>query len=410
MINNIVIVSDFGYIEGGAAKIAINTAYELSRLCPDKRIVFFCGKGPFDLKLFQDNIDIVCTNQKELIDNRLTGFFQGIWNPLSRLRLQKLLNSLDKDKTIVHIHSWTKVLSSSVLSAVDRRLIVTLHDFFSICPNGAFYNYQTHNICTKSALSLDCIADNCDKSHYAEKLWRVIRGKVHQYFFKRINNFIVLSDLSYNIFNKSLLNKKFYKIKNPLIEYNSSINARVRVEDNKKFVFIGRLDSEKGVMLFVKALKATGFDAVFIGDGKLKTDIQKILPNSEITGWLDQKDVQKYLKDARCLVFPSVWYETFGLTVLEAGSLGIPSIVSAECSAAELIDDIDPNSLFSSSDEEELIEKMNFIHGMDSIQLKDLSIRYFEKFNSNEFSVKNYVNGLLLAYEEIINGGPPSSQ
>ena len=44
------IISDFSYVEGGASNIAIATAQELSIKFPNKKIHYFCGKGPADTR------------------------------------------------------------------------------------------------------------------------------------------------------------------------------------------------------------------------------------------------------------------------------------------------------------------------------------------------------------------------
>ena len=58
-----------------------------------------------------------------------------------------------------------------------------------------------------------------------------------------------------------------------------------------------------------------------------------------VTGWLDRDDVQREIEKARCLVFPSLWPETYGLVVTEAAALGIPSIVARTTAASERIED-----------------------------------------------------------------------
>lgn len=50
-------------------------------------------------------------------------------------------------------------------------------------------------------------------------------------------------------------------------------------------------------------------------------------PNIQFVGWVAGKDKQAYFKKAKALVFTSLCYETFGLSVAEARSYGIPCIV-----------------------------------------------------------------------------------
>ena len=44
-----------------------------------------------------------------------------------------------------------------------------------------------------------------------------------------------------------------------------------------------------------------------------------------------------YLKQAKCLIFPTRHSETFGLSVAEMLSMGVPCIVPLGCGAVELI-------------------------------------------------------------------------
>ena len=44
-----------------------------------------------------------------------------------------------------------------------------------------------------------------------------------------------------------------------------------------------------------------------------------------------------YIKQAKCLIFPSKVNETFGLSVAEMLSMGVPCIVPLGCGAVELI-------------------------------------------------------------------------
>jgi glycosyltransferase involved in cell wall biosynthesis len=50
-------------------------------------------------------------------------------------------------------------------------------------------------------------------------------------------------------------------------------------------------------------------------------------------------------------VFPSRWYETAGLSVLESLSIGLPCIVSDCCAARDYIKDEKDGCLFSSLDD-----------------------------------------------------------
>ena len=45
------------------------------------------------------------------------------------------------------------------------------------------------------------------------------------------------------------------------------------------------------------------------------------------------------MDDADCVILPSLWNETFGFTVLEALSYGVPVIVSSHVGAKDIVDE-----------------------------------------------------------------------
>jgi glycosyltransferase involved in cell wall biosynthesis len=112
--------------------------------------------------------------------------------------------------------------------------------------------------------------------------------------------------------------------------------APAPVGANRTITCIGRLDEEKGVRLLATAAAACGLPTVFVGDGPLRGEIEGFA-HVTVTGWVSPADVVAHLDRARCLVFPSLWYETFGLVVDEAASRGVPAVVSDITAAAERV-------------------------------------------------------------------------
>jgi glycosyltransferase involved in cell wall biosynthesis len=76
-------------------------------------------------------------------------------------------------------------------------------------------------------------------------------------------------------------------------------------------------------------------------------------------GWLAHEAVMAELRKARALVFPSLLYETDGLSVVEAAALGIPAIVSDVSAARASIVDGVTGLLFKAGDPKDLAEKMS---------------------------------------------------
>lgn len=167
MIKNVVVINDFAYINGGAGKVAIMSALALAD--QGINVFFFCGMGPVCDELKSSKIKIVSTDQGDITQgNRMKGLLQGINNKFAEKKLYRLLQQLDKKSTIVHCHAWSKILSSSIFKATKKAhvpVVITGHDYGTVCPNGCFYDFRKNEICSCKPLGCKCIVKNCDKKN-----------------------------------------------------------------------------------------------------------------------------------------------------------------------------------------------------------------------------------------------------
>lgn len=341
-VKTVVIVNDFNYTQGGASKVAIDTARILKE--ENINVIFFSAVNKENEKI--DGVKYISTNQNEALKekNKIKGAFNGIYNFKARKEFKQLLNTLDKNTTVIHVHGWTKALSSSVFDVAFKmkfKVVLTLHDYFTACPNGGYFNYKQNEICHLKPLSWKCIKCNCDSRNYGFKLYRVVRQFVQNKIVKlndRLENAITISEFSEKILKPTLgKNTKITRIYNPIdIDEN---NEKVDPSKNEYYLYVGRISKEKGVDLFCQAITDLKLKGIAVGDGDEREKLERQYPNIEFVGWKNKDEVKKYMKGARALIFPSRWYETAGLTVLEAQSIGIPVIVSDNCAGKEFLNE-----------------------------------------------------------------------
>lgn len=391
-IKNLVIINDFNYIQGGASKVAIDTAEILKEEI--EQIYFFSAVNNSNEDI--ENVKYIFTNQNEALKekNKFKGFINGIYNIRAKNDLKRLLLTLNRDETIIHVHGWTKALSCSVIDIalkLNFKVIFTLHDYFSVCPNGGYFNYKKNEICRLNALSWKCIKCNCDSRNYIFKIYRVLRQFVQNKIVKlpqKINYAIGISDLSISVLIKDLnrdINIK--KIYNPI-----NIDFKINKNDytkNEYFLFVGRVAKEKGVEVFCKVITELNLKGIVVGEGSERSRLQKEYTNIIFTGWKDSNEVREYMKKAKCLIFPSLWYEGAPLTPLESFSLGIPCLISSDCSAREY------GNEFVYTDYEELKKKI--------IEVCNDKKPRFEFDILKKYSSNKYKEEILKFYEEIIN-------
>jgi glycosyltransferase involved in cell wall biosynthesis len=353
-------MNDFCHVQGGASRVAVDEAVALSAM--GLEVVFLGAVGPICDELRAPGIRTICLEQPELAAAaRNPGVvLQTLWNRTAYRTVLGLLATLDRRQTIVHLHGYTKALTTAPALAASRlgfAVICTLHDFFAACPNGAFYDYRLQEPCRLQALSTSCALTSCDKRHRLHKAYRVVRGLAQRHlarFPSSVRDYITLSDRSAAILKPYLPSAaRFYPLGN-IIDVAPA--PPVEVATNKALVVVGRLDAEKGVELAARAANEAGLPIVFVGDGPLRRTIEAT--GARVTGWVTAEGVRRELEAARCLVFPSLWYETYGLVVAEAAARGVPAIVSDLAAPAErMIDGVD-GWVFRSGDGDGLLRCM----------------------------------------------------
>jgi glycosyltransferase involved in cell wall biosynthesis len=360
---NVVILCDTAFVNGGAAKVALDGARSLAKA--GHRVNLVCGVGPVEDSLKdQPNLLVHCIGQFDVLEdpNRLRGLAFGLWNPRSYEGVGEILSSLNPEDTIVHVHSWTKALSSSaVRAALDRnfQVVFTMHDFLLACPTGTLFLQNKLQKCALRPMSAACICTNCDVRSYFHKVLRLGRSMVQNHFghiVSGVRHFIAPSQLVQNLLQQYLPEDAvFHSVPNP-IEVDRDSPAPV--SDNDTFVFLGRLTPEKGAELFARAAAAEQVRCQFIGDGMSQPSVAQANPNAVFSGWMSHRDGVKALRAARALVFPSLWYEVSPLVVLEAAGNGVPCIVADTCGARESVVDGVTGLYFRSGDESDLRAKI----------------------------------------------------
>lgn len=399
----IIIVNDAAHITGGAGKVALQSAIGLAR--KGYHVVLFTAIGPVDEKLIEAGIEVVCLEQHDILSdpNRLRAIRQGIWNRRAAQAFSALLDCCSPNDTVIHFHAWIKALSPSLFSVTAQRpfqVLITLHDFFTCCPNGGFYNYQSQTICERKAMSCKCIFCNCDVRSYPQKVWRCLRQLVQSHIFSKNSNFsfISISKLSKDItfpYLKRYSTSWFY-VANP-VELNEK--ETVDIMGNDVYLFIARLSAEKGVDLFCQAITELHLKGIVLGDGYLRKDLEKKYSSIRFIGWVDGKNKEKYIRQAKGLIMSSRWYETFGLVVAEMKSYGIPCIVPDRCAASEQVLDGKTGYVFESGNLQSLKDCILKYEHTDLFAMQQC-IR--KDFSSQEYSVKTHVEKLVEVYSKIL--------
>jgi glycosyltransferase involved in cell wall biosynthesis len=226
--------------------------------------------------------------------------------------------------------------------------------------------YRTPNINTCHGISFD------DKQYFflkrlAEKFFIKYSG------FKKI---IVVDKNGLEILEKAGIKKGIY-VPNGVDIHKFERNQGKKSDGKTRFLFVGRLEKQKGLEYLIQAAKflkgKNYFEIVIAGDGEEADNLKKTAAEFEVecivkfTGKLSEHAlIEQY---ARCDIFvlPSLW-EGLPLTLLEAAAAGLP-IIATEVGGIPSVFAHGENALLvNARNSRELAEKMQELMSNKELQ------------------------------------------
>lgn len=279
---------------------------------------------------------------------------------------------------VIHIHTLMG-LHSSFLDASKElgiKTVYSTHDFFPICPKVTMF--KNNEICNCIADCLYCLSCNEKSLSYKKmvllqsKLYRNIKDSRIMKMLRNQHRNQVLSSDNF-VEDKKGGNQEYFKLRNyyhdilrkiDIIHFNSSLTKSVyqrffsdvdgivipithssignnikkkAFTSQLKITYLGPAGGGKGFYLLKAALDeiAKKRDLILNVFFKLEGLPQYIKQHEKYT--YDQ--LENIFDETDVLVVPSIWYETFGFTVIEALSYGVPVIVSSNVGAKDIIPD-----------------------------------------------------------------------
>ena len=167
--------------------------------------------------------------------------------------------------------------------------------------------------------------------------------------------------------------------------------------------FAGRLAKVKGCKYLIKALHLLDFKCkcLIVGEGPERKNLENLAKELKVEdkviflGYIDKPE--KIYVLLNILIIPSV-SESFGISVIEAQSIGIPVIASNIDGLNEIITDRKDGLLFRKGDEKELTLKVKELSEDRRLRYKIIKNSYKDKV---KYSLNDYLKKMDLLYNEI---------
>ena len=402
----ILLVNKFHYLKGGSEKYY----FELANLLKEKghQIAFFSMKNEKNIK----------TGEKEYFVNEIdlnTGSkLKALDVIYSKENKKKMIETLEDFKPdIVHVNNFQRQLSESIIEAIKEKnipIVFTAHDVQAICPAITMLdsNKEICELCKKGKY-LNCIKKKCIKNSSLKSVLGAIEGKYYslkKVYNKKISRIITPS----NFYKQKLVEDGIDAGRIQTIYNFIHLNEYdLETKDEGYGLYFGRLSKEKGILYLIEAFSRIQGKKLYIaGDGPEKEQIKKIISerklekNITILGYLSQEEVKSYIRKARFIVVPSIWYENCPYSILETQAIGKPVIGANIGGIPELVKDKENGLTYNYYSIAELETKMKLL-----FENKELAEKYGK--NAKEYAQKfynkeNYYNRIIEIYEEVLRG------
>lgn len=284
-----------------------------------------------------------------------------VWSRSSFSDFDSAVRTFQPD--IIHVHNTFPLISPSVYwlaARLDVPVVQSLHNFRLLCPQGTFLR--------KGAVCESCLGGapllgvlrGCyrgSRSQTAVLAGMLVAHRVLGTWQNKIARYIALNEFCRQKFIEGGLPAGRITIKPNFVDLPEIVERR-----RSGFLFVGRLSPEKGIEVLVRAAVAVPHVSLRVaGIGPMMSLLDGIANIAALRA-LAAEDVYAEMCNATALVLPSICYESFPRTLVEAYACSLPVIASRIGSLPSLVEEGVTGLLFRSGDAADFASKIRWAH------------------------------------------------
>ena len=418
------------FISGGPERYYFNIKEILEQ--EGHEVIPFSIKGSRNLdagkyeRYFLDIVDdevYFAQAKKKSLRVILKSFTRMFYSLEAKRKFGRLLDDTKPD--LVYIMHFHNKMSPSIIDAARNRQIPVVHrisDFQYMCPNALFYNDRI-GVCEDCLRGkrLHCVKYKCVMDSMVYSSIKMIAKWVHDVMgvTAKIDAFVVPSEFTLGkLCEYGIPKEKLHHIPT----FFNQKEERLKVEYQPFFLFVGRIEKQKGVMTLVKAFEGTKYKLLIIGfsnngyEDELKQYLGKPVyddlniekdcaygknGNILFLGRKSFEEIVPYLKSCLCTLVPSEWYDNFPNVVLESYAYKKAVIATDFGSLKYMVEDGKTGLTYKYKDIEDLRSKIDFMyeHPSDAKSMGETACQILvEKYSPQEHCEK-----LMSLFTHIVN-------
>jgi len=283
-----------------------------------------------------------------------------IWNSQAGAELEQLVR--DHRADVVHFHNTLPLISPGAYYAARRAgaaVVQTLHNYRFVCPKATFFrDGGPCEKCLGKFVPLPAIRHACYRDNRPATAAIATMLTFHRAlgtYRRAIDAYIALSQFTRDkLIAGGLPSEKMHLRPNFMLD-----DPGAGPGGGGYAFYLGRLSPEKGVDTLLAAWERfqPGIPLVICGNGPLAPLVEQAASRCNSISWFPNRsdeEVLERLGQASLFILPSVNYEGFPKTIVEAYSKGTPVVASRLGAMAELVREGLSGACFTPGDAGEL--------------------------------------------------------
>lgn len=398
----VLLVNKFHYMKGGSERYYFTLAETFQKL--GHEVIFFAMQDEKNLPCAQEKYFVSNASVKGGVKSKLNMVLHIAYSKEAYTKMKALLQAEKPDLIIFNlVHRQLTLSIVDAIKEYDSRLPIfwTMHDLIAVCPSYTMLD-GSGSICEKCLRGdfSNCVKNRCVKgSRLMSMLSRYEADYIRKkHWYDKVDLYICPSEFyRAKLCEANFTKSKIVCLRNPLppeTKYGLSEGAGGYV------LYFGRLSAEKGVKPLIDAAIKANVRLVILGTGPMEEELRlyaKDQKRVEFKGFQAGEALTNYIRNARCVVLPSEWYENGPYSAMEAMALGKPLIVSDNGGLPELVEDGVNGYIYREKDA--LAEKLQQLMALPEPEYEGMCKSSLERAKAL-FDPEQYVERLIALYQE----------
>lgn len=339
------------------------------------------------------------------VQEKKTKISQKFYNAITTEAIIKEIDTFEPD--LIHCFSIGTTVTPHFMTYAKRKnipIIQSFRDYYYICPknymldiNGKVLHNHTH--------FLDCVLHHYPKKNIFYDSLLYLKQSYHKAIIKKNIDYFLTPSENLTQLISAEFNTQGETLPNPVLISNNLLEEK----KTDYLLFVGRLDTEKGVLTLIKAFqqilkKNPNEQLKIVGSGSIQKDLEIYVTENNIQnvyflGSKNRAELKAIYAAAKFTIVPSEFLESYGNVILESFTFEKTVIISNLLGIQKEVAESKSGLIFPYGNVEKLEEAIERL--LTNIDLRKELEGNAKRYVQN-LSFENHFLNLKMIYEKVL--------